>query len=205
MNTQMPIATISYNTREFLIGVLKELQANKVIEDWFAMYHLAEDDEEKDHWHLFLIPASRVDTIDLRKHFAQIDPLFPSAPLGVIRFEKSQIDHACLYFAHYKPYLAWKHQSRKHHYDWNQFICSDRLWMNEVIHHALHFSEFAERSAILNAIRDCNNRFSDLIADGVIPLSQACHVSAYRQMCFDECLDRNGRHTQKHDTLEKEV
>lgn len=200
MKTRMPISTISYNTRSFLVGILSELRNNGNIEEWFCIYHLAEEDEEKDHWHVFIIPNGQIDTCELKKQFVELDPSHPDLPLGCIRFEKSKQDDAALYFIHYKPYLAWKHQSRKYHYKYEDILCSDWDWIHEVFNHALHFSEFAERSAILTAIQNSQNNLVDLITTGVIPLAQACHVNAYRNMLYNDGeLDRNGRvtHTPK--------
>ena len=115
----MPIATISYNSDEFLQAKLDELMRNKVISAYFWVNHFAEEDERKNHKHLWLKPNRRIDTMELQQYF--IEPFTDARlkPLGCIDFVSSKIDDALLYFAHWKSYLAYKHQSRRYHYDWS--------------------------------------------------------------------------------------
>lgn len=199
MKTSKPISTISYNTRAFLLGKLQELERNYTISAWFFIYHFAEEDEAKDHFHVFIKPNGKIDTCELQAQFKEYCSSDPNIkPLGCIDFQASKIDDAYLYFAHYKPYLSWKHQKRRYHYDWSCFACSDFDWLEYVHNHALSASDFAERSAILNAIQDNSNSLSNLISNGVVPLNMATSVFAYRNL-LDGDLDRGGRvtHTPK--------
>lgn len=198
MQTSKPISTISYNSIEFLEDKLNELVRNRTISAWFFMFHKAEKDERKDHFHVWMKPNKKLDTMALQDHFKE--PVLGSPkPLGCIDFDSSKIDDAVLYFAHYKPYLAWKGQSREFHYDWNEFHVSDADFMDNAIYHALHCSEFAERLRIMQAL-DSAPEPAKLISSGMIPLQMATQVRAYLQMQDDE-LERNGRktHTPIHD------
>ena len=69
MRTSKPIATIAYNTVDFLEQKLAELLRNHKIQDYFFIYHIAEEDEKKDHIHLYIEPNTRIDTMDLQEFF----------------------------------------------------------------------------------------------------------------------------------------
>lgn len=198
MKTRMPISTISYNSRPFLLNKLQELERNHRIDAWAFIYHYSEADEKSDHFHVLMIPNGTLDTTVLRDEFNEFVPTNP-LPLKVIPFHLSKkIDDWILYNAHYRPYLTWKHQKRKYHYDFDCFASSDSMWLEYLINHALTASEFAERSATLKAIQDSRNNLGSLIDTGVVPLNMATSVYAYRNL-IDGDLDRNGRitHTPK--------
>lgn len=195
MKTRSPISTISYNTRPFLLNKLLELERNHVISAWFFIYHFAEADEAKDHFHVYIEPNGKLDTCELQYMFQEVCSSDPRVkPLGVIPFQSSKIDHAVLYFAHFRPYLSWKHQKRRYHYDFACFSASDCDWFEYIRNHALTASEFAERSQILNAVQDNTNSLANLISDGIVPLNMASSVLAYRTL-IDGDLDRGGRKT----------
>lgn len=195
----MPIATISYNSDAYLNDKLEELQRNKVISAWFWVEHLPEEDEKKKHKHVWLKPNKRIDTMELQEFFLEPFKDERLKPLGCIDFVSSKIDDAILYFAHWKAYLAFKHQSRKYHYDWSVFHCSNDDWFDDAINHALHGSEFAERSFVLNAIQDNRSTLSELVTTGVVPLTMASQVRAFSQLLDDDRVERAGRvtHTPK--------
>ena len=54
MRTSKTISTISYNTKDFLEFKLMELMDSGDISDWFFIQHFAEEDEKKDHIHLWV-------------------------------------------------------------------------------------------------------------------------------------------------------
>ena len=60
MNTSRPISTISYNSKIFLDFKLKELVEKHLVSDFMYIIHTAEDDELKDHIHLFLKPNKKI-------------------------------------------------------------------------------------------------------------------------------------------------
>lgn len=194
MKTRCTIATISYNTPEFLDMKLRELYDNHTISAYFWIRHLAEEDEKKDHIHLFIKPNKTIDTMDLQKEFEEIDSLHDE-PLKCIDFVNSKIDHAVLYFAHWKPYLQYIHQSRRYHYDWDCFHYSDEDWFCDIVYNAMHFSAFAEHNRLLSAINDNQFTLSELISTGTVPLNLASQVYAYSSLLDQDRVERGKRKT----------
>lgn len=182
MRTSKPISTISYNSLGFLKGKLEELERNHTISSWFFIWHHAESDEKKHHCHVWLCPNKLVDTMVLKDMFRELDPVNPDKkPLGVIDFVSSQIDDAILYDAHYTPYLAFKGESREYQYSFDDFVVSDEDWFEDKVYHALHGSEFAQRSKVLNALAD-GVKPAELITSGMVPLQMAGSIRAFMQM-----------------------
>ena len=68
MRTTKPIATISFNTPEYLKLKLDELTKAKKIAFWAYIVHQPEDDEagNKVHMHVYIEPSAMVQTEDLR-------------------------------------------------------------------------------------------------------------------------------------------
>ena len=81
MRTSKPISTISYNTQEFLLHQLDEMIKNHIISDYMYINHFAEEDERKDHIHLWMKPNKLLDTMDIQKYLLEIDPNNPTKPL----------------------------------------------------------------------------------------------------------------------------
>lgn len=127
MKTSRAIATISFNTPEFLKLKLTELTQAKKISFWFFAYHKPEDDEggKKYHNHVYIFPSKMLQTDELKDEFIEYDPKNPEKPLGCISFKFSKFADAYLYFIHDKKYLAMKGQSRKYHYSHEDLITSD--------------------------------------------------------------------------------
>ena len=65
MKTTKPIATISYNSTEFLDLKLSDLISSKKIEYYCYIVHLGEDDEsgKKDHIHPYVEPARLIEAV----------------------------------------------------------------------------------------------------------------------------------------------
>ena len=126
MRTSKPIATISFNTREFLIFKLSYLQEIGVFSFWSFIEHQPEDDEggRKQHFHVFAIPSKICNTDDIRKEFIELDPEHDK-PRGTLLWVTSKFDSWYMYALHDSAYLASKGQSRKYHYDASMFVASD--------------------------------------------------------------------------------
>ena len=107
MRTSKEISTISYNTEAFLYDRLQELLRNKVISDYIYIKHLPDDDERKEHIHLWLKPNKLLDSMDIQDFLKEIDPNNPK-PLKVLDFKPSKSDDWILYCQHYRPYLEYK-------------------------------------------------------------------------------------------------
>lgn len=192
MRTSKPISTISYNSKDFLEFKLIELLKNHVISDYMFIYHFREDDETKNHFHVWLSPNKLLDTMDLQNHFIEHD-FEHDKPLKCIDFRSSDIDEWILYCMHYAPYLASKGQSREYHYKKEDFSFYDYDTFNENFNHAFNGSEWAKRNQILQSL--CNPDISPvaLIESGAIPLNQACQINALLYMRSKYGVNRNGR------------
>lgn len=128
MRTTKAISTISYNSAEFLELKLNELIRSKIISFWAFVPHKPEDDEagNKPHKHLYIEPAKRIQTDDLRDVLTELDINHPTnKPLKCLSFRSSKFDDWFLYSMHDRAYLASKGQSRKFSYLLSDFITSD--------------------------------------------------------------------------------
>lgn len=127
MRTTKPIATISFNTPEYLSLKLDELLKSGIISFWAFVRHKPEDDEGglKYHQHVYVEPSKMLQTDDLRTQLKEFDPSHPDKPLGVLTWNSSRFDPWYLYAIHDKRYLASKGQTRKFHYAENEVISSD--------------------------------------------------------------------------------
>ena len=144
MNTSKPIACISYNSTDFLNMTLKQLHELHIISDYMYIYHKHEEDEKKDHIHLWLKPNTKVDTIELQNRFKELDPNFDK-PLGITDPKSSDIDNWLLYSQHFKPYLISKLEDRVYYYQKSDFVYCDEDTFEENYYHAFHSSDWAKQ------------------------------------------------------------
>lgn len=193
MRTSKPIATISYNTPKFLKFKLDELIASKKICDYMFIIHHAEEDERKDHIHLWVKPNTLIDTMDLQNHFKELDPQNPTKPLKCIDFVSSNVDDWVLYCSHYEPYLATKGESRAYHYTIEDFFFYDEDTFEDRWNHAYKGSEWAKRHQILALLKDGTTNPLELIMCGAVPLNQATQLNAI------EFMRKNYGHTVRGD------
>lgn len=116
--TQKPVSTISYNTEAYLIGLLNRLKTGKIINYALCIKHQGEEDinyvtgeteKDKDHWHIYLDLAKRVELLDLKKEFDEIDvnnlDVNNNKPLGCMNFQSSKVGHWIGYAIHSCDYL----------------------------------------------------------------------------------------------------
>ena len=176
MRTSKTISTISYNSKEFLEFKLMELVDLGFISDWFFIQHKKEEDETKDHIHLWLKPNRLLDTLDLQKQFVEINLLNPKKPFKCIDFVISKPDDAILYFLHDKKYLAFKGQTRKYHYLKEDIVCQDEDNFEELYNHAYRGSDFALKNQMIQSIISHRDDLSKLIESGIVPLSMASNL-----------------------------
>lgn len=204
MRTAKPVATVSYNSPEFLKSKLEELIRNRKISDYMFIEHEPESDESKRHIHLFIVPNTLIDTMDLQDFLKE--PCNNSKkPLGCIDFRKSQDDDWILYCEHYLPYLASKCQSREWVYEKEQFMFHDEDTFNRKYLHAHKASAWAQRNQILEMLKSNELTPTDLINNGTIPLNLAGQLNAYKYMqrtYGTKMVDRNGG--ESHSPKEKE-
>lgn len=111
--TQKPVSTISYNTEAYLIELLNRLKSGRIINYALCIKHQGEEDinyvtgeitKDKDHWHIYLDLAKRVELLDLKKEFNEID-INNNKPLGCMNFQSSKVGHWIGYAIHLYDYL----------------------------------------------------------------------------------------------------
>lgn len=199
MKTSKPFSTISYNSVDFLMVKLSELVRRRKIEFFAWVHHLPEEDEKKEHKHLYIVPNGQVNTDEVLNYLLEVDPTHPDKPLGCIRPRSSKFDDWYLYAIHDIDYLASKGQLRKFHYTLEDVVCSDSDYLNEEIH-TIDLSAL-NRSKKLREAALAGISFETLVLNGQIPVQQVyAHKFAYDIMK----TFRNGRetHTPKEDPAE---
>lgn len=205
MRTSKPVSTISYNTEAFLKAKLDELLRNKKICDYMFIQHAAEEDERKDHIHLWIKPNTLLDTMDLQQHFTEIDPKNPLKPLKCIDFRASVTDEWILYSEHFEPYLATKGESRHYHYTKDDFVFADEDTFEDLYYHAHKGSEFAKRFAILQQLSDGHYNPAELVLNGTVPLNMATQLQAFTYMKTHYGKTTRGNHSNHEEEEEDEV
>lgn len=127
MKTTKPIATISFNTPQYLELKLNELLKNGIISFWSYIPHKPEDDEggKKEHSHVYIEPSKLLQTDNIKEFLKEFDPEKPDKPRGCLKFVSSKWGDWYLYGLHDKRYLASKGQSRRFHYTYDDFKASD--------------------------------------------------------------------------------
>lgn len=101
--TAKPISTISYNTEGHLKRTIENLFNTGRIEDYRYIFHYGEEGD-KNHYHIFIVPNRRIDTVELRSIFNEQDPN-SDKPLGCLPFRQSKYDHWIMYVIHDVDYL----------------------------------------------------------------------------------------------------
>lgn len=175
MRTSKPIATISYNSDGYLVGVLEKLRERNVIEFWAFINHDPEEDETKAHKHVFVVPAKMLQTVDLQKEFAELDMTNIAHPKGVIMFVSSKFDDWYMYGLHDEAYLASKGQARKYHYLHQDFVTCDTDTFNELVRRIDHLSLTPYKKMVEYIWQGFS--WSQFFKLGVVPISQ---INQYR-------------------------
>lgn len=173
---------------------MNELLDNNAICFWTYVYHFAEEDEKKDHIHFYMVPADRIDTIQLDKMFIEYDLNNPK-PIRVLVWRKSnKFGDWYLYNSHNTKYLASKGQKRKYHYSREDFHSSSDEMLNEFIHQ-IDRSKINSMEIVQDAI-DKGISFSSLVAAGQIPVQQIQQFEKAYYICYrlkTVELERNGK------------
>lgn len=194
MRTSKPIATISYNTQEFLVLRLEELIKAKTISDWMFINHFPESDEKKSHIHLWVKPNKLIDTMILQDWFKEIDPQNPKKPLKCIDWRHAKTDDWILYCQHYGPYLATKMESREYHYSRDDFVAYDEDSFEEYYNHAFKGSDYARSSQLLETLRNEQYNPVELVLNGLVPFKQVSQLTAFETLKkHNSRVRRNGR------------
>lgn len=175
MRTTKPFSTISFNTKNYLKSRLEDLLQEGSISFYAFMYHFAEDDERKDHFHVYLVPIGIFNTDRLADLL--IEPVFDNdKPLGCIDIKSSKFVDWYLYALHDRDYLAMKGQSRKFHYLDDELITSD-FDTFLAYKHSADFSHYKSRAKIREMALS-GVPFYQLVSDGFVPVNQ---IFQYRE------------------------
>lgn len=193
MKTRKPITTISYNSESFLKLKLEELRKAKIISIWFFIEHQPEEDEKKAHKHLWVMPAKTIQTDDLVDELLEPDPKHDK-PLKCLHFQScNSFSDWYLYSIHDPSYLMRKGQKRKYSYMPEQFVCSDRDELEEMVHE-IDMTDYTAIGRMVNAIEQ-GESFSDYIRRGAVPVQLFKQYQAAWEFLVPTRTQRNGRET----------
>lgn len=129
MATQKPISSISYNTLPFFESVVHDLYNSHIICNYMYILHKGEDGD-KDHIHFYLEPNRRLDPMELKSLFFEVDLKYPDKkPLGIRPFRPSKEPDWILYAVHDEQYLKLKYgqfeRGEKLPYSYTDIKCPD--------------------------------------------------------------------------------
>lgn len=203
MRTTKPIATISFNTPEYLALKLGELQKAGRISFWAFIVHKPEDDEggAKFHQHVYIEPAKMLQTDDIKECLKEFDPEKPEKPKGCISFISSNFDNWYMYGMHDKRYLASKGQSRRYHYTHDDFITSDA---DDLLYKArmIDLTSLSRYADMEDAIRQ-GFTWDEYFRRGTVPIQQITNFEKAWHTLLASYTNRNGRENHPIDIDEK--
>lgn len=193
MRTTKPIATISFNTPEYLALKLRELQKAGRVSFWAFVVHEPEDDEggTKQHAHVYLEPSKMLQTDDLREALKEFDPTKPDKPRGCLTFVSSKFDPWYMYALHDKRYLASKGEARRYHYAHEDIVTSDEddlLYKARMID-LLALSPYAD----MEEAQAHGITFAEYFRRGTIPIQQVGMWQQAWTLLATTATDRGGR------------
>lgn len=191
MRTSKPFSTISYNTEDFLNLRLCELVQRRQIDFFAWVQHYPEEDETKEHKHLYIVPNSRVDTDQVLDCLLEHDPNHPDKPFKCIRPHSSKFADWYLYALHDVTYLASKGQARKYHYVIADVHTSDSDYLLEEVH-TIDFAKLNRFAALRDAAFQ-GVPFEDLLMSGSIPIQQTYAYKQAYDLMANYRTDRAGR------------
>lgn len=197
MNTSKSISTIHYIEPEKLKVKLDDLIAKNHLSFYAFIKHLKEEDETKNHIHLFIIPNGKINTDELRNELEFLDLNNPTKPIRSLPFTTSKFQDWYLYSCHDKAYLLSKAQSRKYHYNQDEFIVSDPDYFNELLHQ-VDFSKFKTQSMVIEQAKQ-QVPFDELVVSGQIPVQQIIQFQKLYELVYNNALKRN---SQTHDNIQ---
>ena len=185
MKTTKPISTISYNTEIFLNARLNELLKADKLQFWAYINHLAEDDDRKEHFHVYMEPAVALDTLALKKQFLEID-LGHDEPRKCLNIVKSNFRDWYWYCLHDKVYLLLKGLTREKSYRMEDMVTSDQDEFNEKVRNSPRGNEKSKiLSDVLKQYSKEGKDFADVLSDGLIPLkaipSNSCIINSVQR------------------------
>ena len=171
MKTSKPFSTISYNTEPFLTERLKDLENRRIINFWAFIEHIPEQDEQKAHKHLYVVPNGQVCTDKFIDYLLEPDLTF-GKPLKCLLCQSSKFADWYFYALHDTAYLLTKMQDREYHYTDADLHVSDEDTFVE-LKHQIDYSKLGNKKTVdvYNRLKS-GDSLDDLIAIGVIPVQQ---------------------------------
>lgn len=193
MRTTKPVATISFNTPQYLECKLIELTKAGRISFWAFIPHKPEDDEGglKEHCHVYVEPSKMLQTDDLKAEFLEYDPNKPAKPRGTLSWNSSKFDPWYLYALHDKRYLASKGQSRRYHYQHDDIHSSDPddlLCKSRTID-MVSLSPYAD----MEDAQQHGLTWAQYFARGTVPISQVALFERAWHLLIQSRTDRSDR------------
>lgn len=189
MKTSKPISTISYNSEDFLKAKLDYLVRSGEVAFWYYIKHHGEYDKEtnmqdKDHIHVYLEFADRVDTIKLGEMFFEYENGdLNSKPLKCMPFRVSKPYDALLYNIHHAQYLLQKFEQKEFAYTLDDIVTSDRDYLNQIYGEAMH-SDIFKRDRMMK-LMDSGVSVAEMCYHGLVNTNQA-----YQMMIFEQLYKR---------------
>lgn len=170
MKTSKPFATITYNTNAYLIDKLEEIRNKGAISFWAFISHRPEENEKKEHKHLYISPERQIDTKNFMDYFTEIDLDKPLQPLKMMPCRPSKWADWYLYAIHDVKYLQTKDQTRDFQYDMSDIVTSNRDYLLELVN-TIDRSRFDKNARIIEKFKQ-GASLLELIESGEIPISQ---------------------------------
>lgn len=169
MKTRKPFSTVWYGSEGFLKGELDRLYRKGDILFYAYVKHNAEEDEKKDHIHVYIDPDGQIDTRSLTDLLTEYD-VTNVLPIRPLPFKSSKWSDWYLYNTHNVTYLSMKGQKRKFHYSKEDFVTSNEDYFTELIHtidmSKINSVEFL-RNAALSGVP-----FEQVVMNGQVPPQQ---------------------------------
>jgi len=170
VKTTLPFSTISYNSAPFLELKLNEHLKAHNISFWAYITHQPEEDEHKEHHHVWIIPAKGTFTDSLMDDFKEPDPDNPK-PRGCLPCQSSKnFADWYLYAIHDENYLLIKGQTRKYHYRYDAIKTSDEDYLRE-LYKSIDITKLTPYESIKQAVGN-GLTFDEFVAQGQVPIPQ---------------------------------
>lgn len=194
MKTSKPFSTICYCSEHFITDTLNRLVVKGFLYFWSGIVHQPEEDEDKkQHIHLFFVPNGQVETDRILDELKELDLENPTLPpLGCLMPRKSNFDNWYLYGKHDPDFLALSRQSRAIQYTDEDFFYSSKEEFNEFKRN-VNYNKLFKYQEFFKGAED-GLSLTSMIKAGIVPPGQFnSYNNLYYRIQYE--LDRNGRTT----------
>lgn len=172
MRTKKPISTVWFGTGRFLKMELDGMIKRGSLQFYAYVPHKKEEDEKKDHFHVYMVPDTEIDTAQLSALLTEYDSTREDGkPIKCVDIRSSKYDDWKQYGDHDPDYLISKGiEPKKYQYSDKDYITSNEEWFDE-LNHQINRSQTRVMRAIRKAV-DEGESYDSLVARGLIPLPQ---------------------------------